>query len=71
VFASAQLAINEASALHRVPAKLALERDEYLYRSYTALGQYPMVLAEIKDTANVPICKPWHFVTLDIKYLIY
>lgn len=40
-----------------MPAKLVLERDEYLYRSYTALGQFPMVLSEIKDTASVPICK--------------
>jgi hypothetical protein len=66
LYSSSQLAINEASALHRVPAKLALERDEYLYRSYTALGQYPMVLAEIKDTANVPICEPFLLAYLHI-----
>lgn len=50
-----QLAINEASTLNRLPSKFAPERDEYLYRSYTALGQYGIVLSEIKDIASTSI----------------
>jgi coatomer protein complex subunit epsilon len=50
-----QLAINEASALNRIPTKLAVERDEFVYRSYLALGQYGIVLGEIKDTANTNV----------------
>lgn len=41
--------------MSRVPAKLAVERDEYVYRSYLALGQYGIVLGEIKDTANTNV----------------
>lgn len=50
-----QLAINEAATLNRIPAKLAVERDEYVYRSYLALGQYGIVLGEIKDTASTNV----------------
>ena len=32
-----------------------MERDEYVYRSYLALGQYGIVLGEIKDTANTNV----------------
>ena len=50
-----QLAINEAGGLGRIPAALHAERDEYMYRSYLALGQHSLVLSEVKDTGSTPI----------------
>jgi coatomer protein complex subunit epsilon len=49
-----QLAINETNNM-RLPANLVTEKEEYVYRSYLALGQYQMILSEIKDTENVPV----------------
>lgn len=41
--------------LNRIPAKLATERDEFVYRSYLALGQYGIVLGEVKDTGSTSV----------------
>ena len=51
----AQLAINEANTLSRCPAGLVSEKTEFLYRSYLALGQYHIILSEIKDVAATPV----------------
>jgi coatomer protein complex subunit epsilon len=51
---SFQLAINEGNSL-RLPANLVTEKEEYVYRSYLALGQFHIILGEIKDTASTPI----------------
>ena len=48
-----QQAINEASSLNRCPAALKDEKDEFLYRSYLALGQYDIVLSDVKESAPV------------------
>jgi coatomer subunit epsilon len=50
-----QLAINESNSLHRLPKQLAPARDEFVYRSYVALGQYDIVLDEIKESPNTSI----------------
>jgi coatomer protein complex subunit epsilon len=50
-----QLAINEANSLSRIPAALHPERDEFVYRSYLALGQHNIVLSEVKDAPSTPI----------------
>ena len=52
-----QLAINEANGLTRLPVHLIAERDEYTYRSYLALGQFHIILSEIKDVSTTPIGK--------------
>ena len=49
------MAINEASGLNRIPANLVTEKEEFVYRSYLALGQYQLVLNEIKENTNTPI----------------
>lgn len=49
-----QLAINEASTMNRLNDALQIERDTYVYRSYVALGQYDVVLDEVKDESNTP-----------------
>mmetsp|Transcript_40507 Transcript_40507/g.126708 ORF Transcript_40507/g.126708 Transcript_40507/m.126708 type:complete len:297 (-) Transcript_40507:31-921(-) len=50
-----QLAISEATNLSRLPAQLKTERDEYLYRSYIALGQPRLVIGEVGDGADTPV----------------
>lgn len=50
-----QLAINEGGGLNRLPQHLVVERDEFIYRSYLALGQFHVILGEIKDTPNTPM----------------
>lgn len=50
-----QLAINESNGLHRLPKQLTASRDEFVYRSYVALGQYDIVLDEIKDSPNTSV----------------
>lgn len=47
---SYQLAIAEGSGLGRLPEALRVERDEFIYRSYLALGQYSIVLGEVLMT---------------------
>lgn len=44
---SYQLAIAEGSGLGRLSDSLRIERDEFIYRSYVALGQYSIVLDEV------------------------
>lgn len=46
---SYQLAIAEGSGLGRLPDSLRVERDEFIYRSYLALGQYSIVLGEVRS----------------------
>lgn len=46
-----QLVINESNGLGRLNNALTIEKDEYVYRSYLALGQYDILMSEIKDTA--------------------
>jgi coatomer protein complex subunit epsilon len=50
-----QLAINEGNGLHRIPANLVTEKEEFIYRSYLAMGQYDMILSEIRDSATTPV----------------
>jgi coatomer protein complex subunit epsilon len=50
-----QLAINEANGLFRTSANLEVEKKEFLYRSFLALGQYDVVTSEIKDDPSTPI----------------
>jgi Coatomer epsilon subunit len=49
-----QLAINESTGL-RVAAHLAAEKDEYVYRSFVALGEYRVLFSEILDTPKTPL----------------
>ena len=49
------MAINEANGLNRLPSHLTTEKEEYVYRSYLALGQHHIILNEIKDSSNTPI----------------
>lgn len=50
-----QAAINEANVLVKVNPALKPEKDEYLYRSYLGVGQYNIILNEVKDNAVTPI----------------
>lgn len=54
-----QSAINEVNnALTRVKdPTLVNEKEEYVYRSYIALGQYNLVLSEIKDSPSLSVGK--------------
>lgn len=45
---SYQLAIAEGSGLGRLSENLRIERDEFIYRSYIALGQHTIVLGEVR-----------------------
>jgi Coatomer epsilon subunit len=48
------LAINESTGL-RVAAHLTAEKDEYVYRSFVALGEYRVLFSEILDTPKTPL----------------
>jgi coatomer protein complex subunit epsilon len=50
-----QQAIAEASGLNRLSPHLAKERDEFLYRSHVALGQYDTVIRSIGDDSSVAL----------------
>lgn len=50
-----QGAINEANGLGRIPPHLVKEKEEFVYRSYLALGQYHIITGEVKDSPNTPI----------------
>ena len=54
---SYQAAINEATALSKLPASLVGEKDEFVYRSFLSMGQFSVVLHEIKDKPNTSIGK--------------
>jgi hypothetical protein len=43
--------------LNRIPANLVTEKEEFIYRSYLALGQYHIILNEIKEANSTPVCK--------------
>jgi len=45
------MAIAEGNNLTRLSDALAVERDEFVYRCYIALGQFNLVLGQIKDSA--------------------
>lgn len=47
-----QEAINEASASNRLSSNLIAEKEEFVYRCYLGLGQYHVILSEIKDTLS-------------------
>lgn len=49
-----QKAIAEGSSLSRLSEALKIEAKEFVYRSYVALGQFNIVLGEIKDGEEVP-----------------
>ncbi len=49
VVESIQAAINEGNGLHKISPALVAEKEEYVYRSYLALGQHHIILTEIKD----------------------
>lgn len=51
---SYQLAIAEGSGLGRLSDSLRIERDEFIYRSYVALGQYSIVLDEVRSRVHFP-----------------
>ena len=50
-----QQAIAEGSNLTRLKDALKIERDEYMFRAYIALGQYNIPLGDIPDAPNTPI----------------
>jgi len=50
-----QAAINEANGLTKLSALLKNEKSEFLYRSYLALGQYSIILSEIKDNSSTSL----------------
>lgn len=50
-----QAAINEATGLAKVPSALLSEKDEYIYRSFLAMGQYGVVLSEIKEKPSTSL----------------
>ena len=50
---SFQGAINEATGNKRIPASLALEKQEYIYRSFLALGQTNVITSEINSNSSV------------------
>jgi hypothetical protein len=54
-----QLAINETNSLHRLPKHLIPVKEEFVYRSYLALGQYDIILGEINENnPNTSIGSP-------------
>ncbi len=55
VAAAPQMAINEGSALRLRTDAAKLERDVFVYRAYIGVGNYAVVLDEIKDGARVPV----------------
>ncbi len=49
-----QLAIKEGSTLRVRADATKIERDVFVYRSYIAVGNYAVVLDEIKETRTTP-----------------
>ena len=50
-----QLAIKEGSTLRIRAESTKIERDVFVYRSYIAVGNYSVVLDEIKDSRTTPV----------------
>lgn len=48
-----QAAINEANGLKKIAKNLVEEKDELMYRCYIALGQFHIIVNEVKATASV------------------
>ncbi|KAJ7388094.1 hypothetical protein OS493_039870 [Desmophyllum pertusum] len=46
-----QLCINEAQKLHPSSRELAIEKDVYMYRAYTAQGKHRVVLDEVSSSS--------------------
>ena len=55
LFFSPQLAIKEGSTLRVRADATNIARDVYVYRSYIAVGNYAVVLDEIKDSRTTPV----------------
>lgn len=54
-FGAYQSVINEASNLSKLSPADQVERDVLLYRSYIALGQYELVIAEINNSSPMAL----------------
>jgi coatomer subunit epsilon len=52
-FITLKAAINEANGLKKIPKALAEEKEELVYRCYLGLGQYHIIINEVKSTAAV------------------
>jgi coatomer protein complex subunit epsilon len=50
-----QQAVNEGNSLTRLPTGLQVEKQEYMYRSFLALGQFDVVDGEIQDGDASPL----------------
>ncbi len=50
-----QLAIKEASTIRVRVESVKIERDVFVYRSYIGVGNFAVVLDEIKDTKATPV----------------
>ena len=49
------MAIAEGNQLSRLSDVLAVERDEFVYRSYIGLGQYGLVISEVDEESAMPL----------------
>mmetsp|Transcript_21865 Transcript_21865/g.75425 ORF Transcript_21865/g.75425 Transcript_21865/m.75425 type:complete len:318 (-) Transcript_21865:41-994(-) len=49
------MAIAEGNQLSRLSDVLAVERDEFVYRSYIGLGQYGLVIGEVNEESAMPL----------------
>ena len=49
------MAIAEGNQLSRLSDVLAVERDEFVYRSYIGLGQYGLVIGEVDEESAMPL----------------
>ena len=50
-----QQAVAEGGNLMRLSDAMNCERDEFVYRSYIAMGQYHVVLSEVSDAPSTPV----------------
>ena len=65
-----QQAINEANGLKKLQPHLVIEKDEFLYRSYLALGQHQLITSEIKNIPSTPIGKSFIFIVYIYVYIL-
>jgi hypothetical protein len=59
------MAINEANSLTRLNPALNQEKEEFVYRSYLAMGQSSVIINEVKITSNISSCKSLNFLSCD------
>ena len=52
MWGAAQAAINEANGLKKISKNLVEEKEELVYRCYIALGQFHIIINEVKATAS-------------------